>query len=69
MGPRYRLGRLPEVRTLRRGQEVTLGSEGQDVDLPVNDRQLLAYLADGERLLIDNGLVELRITRPPRPGR
>jgi pyruvate kinase len=62
MGPRYRLGQLePGGRTLRRGQQVTLGIEGQGVDLPVDDPQLLAHLADGERLLIDNGLVELRI--------
>ncbi len=62
MGPRYRLGSLEEPRSLRRGQVVSLGLEGQEGDLPVNDAQLLAHLAEGERLLIDNGLVELRIT-------
>ena len=62
MGPRYRLGSLAEARTLRRGEQVALGLEGRDVDLPVDDPQLLRHLAKGERLLIDNGLVELRIT-------
>ncbi len=61
MGPRYRLGSLEEERTLKRGNDVSLGLEGHDVDLPVNDEQLLAHLAEGERLLIADGLVELRI--------
>ncbi len=68
MGPRYRLGDLPEggVELRRRGQ-VTIGREGSGVDLPVGDSQLLRYLKPGERMLIDNGLVELEITE--RRGR
>ncbi len=62
MGPRYRLGRLVESRTLRRSEEVSLGLEGSGADLPVDDPQLLRHLAKGERLLVDNGLVELRVT-------
>ncbi len=61
MGPRYRLGKL-EPRRLRRGEAVTLGLADDGADLPVDDRQLLAHLDEGERLLIDNGLIELRIT-------
>jgi pyruvate kinase len=61
MGPRYRLGRIPgEVRTLETGEEVLLGPEGNGVDLPV-DPQILQYLAPGERVLIDGGLVELQV--------
>ena len=62
MGPRYRLGGLEGRRTLRRGEVVSLALEGRGADLPVDDPQLLRHLAKGERLLIDNGLVELRIT-------
>ena len=62
MGPRYRIGRIDGRRTLRRGQAVSLGLAGRGADLPVDDPQLLRHLAEGERLLIDNGLVELRIT-------
>ena len=62
MGPRYRLGELADGgRELRRGERVTVGPRGHEVDLPVDDHELLVHLADGERLLIDNGLVELEI--------
>ena len=61
MGPRYRLGRIPdEPRLLEPGQEVVLGTESPGVDLPV-DPEILAYLEPGERVLIDGGLIELRV--------
>ncbi|MEM6793311.1 MAG: pyruvate kinase [Acidobacteriota bacterium] len=61
MGPRYRLGEIPDGPiTLKKGQEVTLGDG--EVDLPVEDPAFLDHLKPGERLLIDNGLLELRIT-------
>ena len=62
MGPRYRLGRLEKPRELRRQEEVSLGLADRGADLPVDDGQMLRHLAEGERLLIDNGLVELRVT-------
>ena len=62
MGPRYRLGRLEGERELKRGEEVSLGLAGDEVDLPVNDAELLEHLAEDERLLIADGLVELRIS-------
>jgi pyruvate kinase len=61
MGPRYRLGMLPgDGRTLRPGEELALGTQESGADLPV-DANILEYLETGERVLIDSGLVELRI--------
>jgi pyruvate kinase len=61
MGPRYRLGTIPdEPRVLKPNQEVTLGPEAHDVDLPV-DPEILEHLKPHERVLIDGGLVELRV--------
>jgi pyruvate kinase len=61
MGPRYRLGRIPgERRVLEPGEELSLGTQSAGVDLPV-DSQILEHLETGERVLIDSGLIELRI--------
>ena len=61
MGPRYRLGTIhDEPRQLKPNQEVILGPEAHDVDLPV-DPEILAHLQPQERVLIDGGLIELRI--------
>jgi pyruvate kinase len=61
MGPRYRLGRLPgDGRTLSPGEEVSLGTQDSDVELPV-DSDILEHLQAGERILIDSGLIELRV--------
>ncbi len=62
MGPRYRLGRLDAgPRTLRAGERLTLGEASRGVDLPVDDPEFLRHLRIDERLLIDNGMVELVI--------
>jgi pyruvate kinase len=61
MGPRYRLGQIPdEPRLLKADQEVVLGTEGSGVDLPV-DPEILEHLEPSERVLIDGGLIELRV--------
>jgi len=61
MGPRYRLGQIPdEPRLLEPGQEVVLGPESSGAELPV-DSGIVEHLAAGERVLIDGGLIELRI--------
>lgn len=61
MGPRYRLGRIPgDSRTLQPGEQVTLGPQAPDVELPV-DVEILEHLKPGERVLIDSGLIELRV--------
>ncbi len=62
MGPRYRLGQLAEgPRRLRRGERLTIGDPGDGADLPVDDPGFLRHLRAGERVLIDNGLVELEV--------
>jgi pyruvate kinase len=64
MGPRYRLGEVPNgPRLLSKGDPVTLGLEASDVSIPIGDSELLRHLEPDQRLLIDGGLVELRITR------
>jgi pyruvate kinase len=61
MGPRYRLGLIPdEPRQLKPNQEVVLGLETEHVDLPV-DPEILEHLQPEERVLIDSGLIELRV--------
>jgi pyruvate kinase len=61
MGPRYRLGTIPdEPRLLKVNQEVVLGPEAHDVDLPV-DPEIIEHLKADERVLIDGGLIELRV--------
>jgi pyruvate kinase len=61
MGPRYRLGKIPgERRLLEPGEELLLGTESEGIDLPV-DPEILEHLEPGERVLIDSGLVELRV--------
>jgi len=61
MGPRYRLGRIPgDGRNLEPGEVVTLGPQAPDVELPV-DAEILEHIEPGERVLIDSGLIELRV--------
>ncbi len=63
MGPRYRLGEVPNgPRWLTRGETVTLAAEASDVAIPLGDSDLLRHLRPDQRLLIDGGLVELRVT-------
>jgi len=66
MGPRYRLGVLSEPRSLRPGMQVTLGSDSGKVDLPLDEPEILRHLKVGERVLLDNGLVELEVVSKGR---
>ena len=60
MGPRYRLGEIVGgPRALEEGTEVRFGAGGDD--LPVEDPDFLNHLRPGERLLIDNGMLELEV--------
>ncbi len=72
MGPRYRLGTLAADLRLKKGERVWVGARsGSEVDgpmLPIDEPRLLRHLAPGERLLIADGLVELKV-RSKRRGR
>jgi len=59
MGPRYRLGELAEPRRIERGETLRLAPEPDGADLPLGSPEILDLLGPGERLLIDQGLVEL----------
>lgn len=62
MGPRYRLGTVDDApRELAAGETVSLGEDAGRVDLPLDSPELLTHLRPGERVLIDNGLVELAV--------
>jgi pyruvate kinase len=62
-GPKLRLGDLPEPRMLTRGEEVTIAPEGAsgDGDLPVSPAVVGEVLAPGNDVLIDDGLVHLKV--------
>lgn len=64
MGPRYRLGSIEDGPIeLAVGDRVSLGDSTLEVDLPVEDGEFLSHLKVGERILIDNGRVEIEIER------
>lgn len=63
MGPRYRLGEMPQgPRLLTKGETVTLAPEAAGAEIPLGDPELLRHLQPAQRLLIDGGLVELQVT-------
>lgn len=64
MGPRYRLGEVPGgEQWLTTGDTVRLVPAGEvgPGEVPIGDPELLHHLKAGERVLIDNGLVELLV--------
>jgi len=64
MGPRYRLGDLPDGRRLlEEGTTVRLVADAREKgDLPLGRADLLEHLHQSERVLIDGGLIELEVT-------
>jgi pyruvate kinase len=64
-GPRIRLGTLPEPRLLRRGARIAVvpSARARGSDLPVDYRRLLQDVAPGQRILLRDGRVELRVLR------
>lgn len=64
-GPRIRLGTLPEPRLLKRGARITVAPAGRarGADLPVDYRRLLHDVEPGQRILLRDGRVELRVER------
>ncbi len=68
MGPRFRLAEVTGgPRQLEVGDTVRLGPPGSEIDLPVESPGFLSHLQPGERILIDNGLVELQVSET-EPG-
>jgi pyruvate kinase len=66
-GPKLRIGDLPEPLDLGRGDEVVVGVDGRPgVDLPVSPDVVGRVLEPGHELLIDDGLVRLRVERVER---
>jgi pyruvate kinase len=62
-GPKVRLGDLPGTRDLPAGDLVTIAGEGEERDgeLPVAPAALSEVLRPGQDVLIDDGLVRLRV--------
>jgi pyruvate kinase len=67
MGPRYRLGDIPGGgRQLKSRQQVWLSSDAEKADVPVGNSDLLQHLKPGERVLIGDGIIELKILQKKR---
>ena len=60
MGPRYRLGEV-SPQTLKAGRRLTLGDPELAVDLAVDPPELATHLKTGERVLINDGRIELKV--------
>jgi pyruvate kinase len=62
-GPKLRIGELPAPRMLDRGQEVIVTPEpaAHDGELPVSPAVIGEVLSPGHEVLIDDGLVRLRV--------
>lgn len=62
-GPKLRIGDLPEPRRLRAGETVVVTGEGskENGDLPIAPPVLSRVLQPGHDLMIDDGLVRLRV--------
>jgi pyruvate kinase len=62
-GPKLRIGKLDEPRDLETGEEVLVVSEGGAANggLPVSPPVLSKVLRPGDNILIDDGLVRLRV--------
>src|SRR6267142_6731419 len=62
-GPKLRVGHLPGPRTLSPGQEIVVAPEegARDGELPVSPAAIGEVLSPGSDVLIDDGLVRLRV--------
>lgn len=60
-GPRIRIGDLPRTTLLRPGDDVTLVHEGEEAEgeIPVTYTELAHDVKVGDRILVDDGLIEL----------
>jgi pyruvate kinase len=64
-GPKIRIGKLiGDQVTLKRGQQVVLASQvtqGNNIDIPVEFDGLPGSVHSGERILLDDGAIELKV--------
>jgi pyruvate kinase len=60
-GPKLRLGEMPQPLAVKAGEIVELGA-GPSAQLPVNFPELLTHFCAGERVLVDDGAVALRVS-------
>ena len=60
-GPRIRVGDLPEPITVEQGEDIVLVHEGEEAagEIPITYDQLANDVHAGDRILIDDGLIEL----------
>jgi len=69
-GPKIRIGTLPEMVPLHEGKKVTLVPEdrAEPGELPTTYPELALDLSPGDRVLLDDGIIELRVEdlQPPR---
>ena len=64
-GPRIRVGELKQARTLEPGSEVVFAPEGEAKgdEIPTTYAALAADVKAGARILLDDGLLEVHVTR------
>jgi pyruvate kinase len=62
-GPKLRIGPLPEPVTLRAGDEVVVSAERSDGAIPVLPPAIGEVLRPGHDVLIDDGLVHLKVSK------
>ncbi|HEX9351154.1 MAG TPA: pyruvate kinase [Gaiellaceae bacterium] len=67
-GPKVRIGALPAPVTLDRGDEIVVAADeaASDGELPVSPTAVGEVLQEGHDILIDDGLVRLRVMRVER---
>lgn len=61
-GPRIRIRNLAQGLEVKVGPEIKIG-QGGEVDLEIDGFNIISYLKIGERLLIDDGMIKMRIVR------
>jgi pyruvate kinase len=68
-GPRIRVGDLAEPRTVLQGEDIILVPEGREgpAEIPVTYDQLATDVHVGDRILIDDGLIELMVIEVAAP--
>ena len=64
-GPRIRFRNLTKPQDLKAGPEIKIG-ESLDADLNIDSFNIIPYLKIGERLLINDGMIRMRIVKKER---